>query len=394
VGAFGVAVGLAVGLGWACTDDSAQDCPVGFINCPCTLGGSCDLDLVCLTGTCVDLGGVDDGGTSSSPSTSGASAMATSNDPSDPTNPTSGSVDSTGGATDTGVTTGPSILLDVGGGEDTTLPPKSGCTAIDLLFVLDGSASMNEERAALGATGAFSQIILTLEGINGGGVDYRIGVTDDDDHGFLVPPGWLQPNPWFESSVLTDMEIANAFNGAVGQVGGIGGAPTGCEHVLTSGVDLLDGDLSGFLRDEALLVLVLVTDVDDYGAYDQMGGNTCKVGCGTPPDPVAALYDALVTLKAGQADGVAGIVVAGDPTAAAGFNFCNQPGSCGCVEVFPGLFDCDVFHATRLYDFATMLGGNGVASDLCNGPASVPTAVDTALNSQIDLACMMFEPEG
>src|SRR5690606_14849465 len=145
------------------------------------------------------------------------------------------------------------------------------------------SASMAEEPAALAATGSFTQVITTLEGLNGGGIDYRIGATDGDDHGFLVPPGWLGPEPWFEPSVLTPVEIANAFNGAVGQVGGIGGAATGCEHVLTSATDLVDGDVSGFVREDALLVLVLLSDVDDYGAYDQMGGNTCGLGCTTPP---------------------------------------------------------------------------------------------------------------
>ena len=41
-----------------------------------------------------------------------------------------------------------------------------------------------------------------------------------------------------------------------------------------------------------------------------------------------------------------------------------------------------------------MLGMNGVASDLCAGPSSVPVAVESALTESIDLACMMFEPEG
>ncbi len=377
--------GLSAGLGWACGDAAGDDCPVGAAGCACTVGGSCDGELVCVNDTCVDLsGGTSADGSASDPTN--ASMDATSNGPG--TDPDTSADGPTTMGPGTDPDTGPGILLDVGT-NDTDITPRSGCTAIDLLFVLDGSLSMAEERNALAATNAFNQIILTLEAINGGGVDYRIGVTDDDDHGFLTPPGWFEPNPWFDSTTMDAMQIAQAFNGAVGQVAGLGGASAGCEHVLTSGVDLLDGNPGGFVRDEALLVLVLVTDVDDYGAYDQLGGNSCGLGCTTPAPDLATMLGTLVTLKNGVMEGVAAIVVAGDPTSNNGVNFCNQPGSCGCNGL-----DCGVFHATRLYDFAGMLGTNGVAADICDGPMSVPMAVDTALNSQIDLACQMFDPEG
>lgn len=164
--------------------------------------------------------------------------------------------------------------------------------------------------------------------------------------------------------------------------------------MLTSATDLVDGDASGFVRSDALLVLVLLTDVDDYGAYDQVGGNACGLGCTTPPPPLPDLLATLVAAKGGDPTGVAAVVVAGDPNLAGGFNFCNQPGSCGCVEVIPGLYDCDIFHATRLYDFTGMLGSNGYAGDLCAGPMSVPTSVETALTTSIDIACQNYEPEG
>lgn len=379
----GFAASLAAG--WAC-GDTGQECPVGYINCACTLGGSCDLDLVCIDGTCVDInagGSGDDGGPGP------GSQSATMGDDGGPGDADASADGTTGAAsTDGDGSTGPGVILDVGNG-DTDIVPRSGCTAIDLLFVLDGSGSMAEERNALAATNAFNQIILTLEGINGGGVDYRIGVTDDDDHGFLTPAGWFRPDPWFDGSGMTPMEIAAAFNGAVQQVGVLGGAAVGCEHVLSSGTSLLAGDASGFVRPEALLVLVLLTDVDDYGAYDQATGNSCGFGCMTPPTDLQERLDVLVTLKGGQMDGVAAIVVAGDPSVNAGVNFCDQPGSCGCDGI-----DCAIFHADRLYAFTDMLGMNGVAADLCAGPAAVPNAVESALTESIDLACMMFEPEG
>lgn len=382
-------VGAACG-GAGGADDGA--CPVGSIECSCTVGGACDPGLLCIEGRCVNggptteddgpmgtQGGMDTGATmggtggSSGPGTSGAS---------DP--------DTTAGAVSSG---DGGLILDVGSLE-TGVIPTMGCQAIDMLFAIDSSSSMAAERGALAAVGAFTQVIMTLEGLNGGGIDYRIGVTSSSDHGFLVPAGWFQPDPWFDSQSLTAMEVAAAFNGAVTQLGALGDPPVGCEHVLTSGTNLVVGDTSGFVRDDALLVLVLLTDVDDYGAYDQQGGNTCGIGCATPPPPLGGLYDALVAAKGGTPEGVAAIVVAGDPAVAAGLNFCNQPGSCGCVEVIPGFSDCEVFHATRLYQFTDMLGGNGYAADLCAGAASVPTAVETALTASIELACQNYEPEG
>ncbi|MEM7152118.1 MAG: hypothetical protein AAF799_04710 [Myxococcota bacterium] len=371
---------------------SDDDCLVGSQDCRCTDGGACDPGLECLSGVCTSIGGTTDDGatpadTAATPTGGGATMGATGGDTTDGMPPLTTGLDSSGepptGTTDDGG--GP--ILDVG-------PPPTGgigmgCQAIDVLFAVDGSASMIEERAALAATGAFTQVIMALEALNGGGIDYRIAVTDDDDHGFMVPPGWFEPDPWFDSTSMTPMEIANAFNGAVGQVGGIGGAALGCEHVLTSASTLLSSGINDFVRDDALLVLVLLTDVDDYGAYDQMGGNVCGIGCATPPPNLGDLVDELVTVKNGDIDGVSAIVVAGDPNVAAGVNICQQPGSCGCAG-----FDCEIFHATRLYEFTDMLGANGYSADLCSGPASVPMAVETALNVSIDIACQNFEPEG
>ncbi len=383
----------AVAIGAACGGAGSTEeggCPVGSLECSCTAGGACDPGLLCIDDRCINAG-VDTG--DDGPMTTAGTTMGGSD-----TRGTTGSMSTTEVDPDTtaGVASsseGGGLILDVGSAE-TGVIPTSGCQAIDMLFAIDSSSSMAAERNALAATGAFTQIIMTLEGLNGGGIDYRIGVTSSGDHGFVVPAGWFQPDPWFDSQVMTAMEIANAFNGAVTQVGALGDPPAGCEHVLTSGTNLMGSDTSGFVRDDALLVLVLLTDVDDYGAYDQQNGNDCGIGCATPPPPLPDLLATLLAVKNGEMAGVAAIVVAGDPSAIDGYNFCNQPGSCGCVEVFPGLYDCDVFLATRLYEFTDLLGTNGYAADLCDGPNSVPTAVETALTSSIEIACQNYEPEG
>ncbi|MCA9687868.1 MAG: hypothetical protein KC457_37265, partial [Myxococcales bacterium] len=181
--------------------------------------------------------------------------------------------------------------------------------------------------------------------------------------------------------------ISVHFQAAATKVGNSGGASLGCEHILSSAVNLLGNDQSGFLRDDALLVLVLMSDVDDYGWYDQLGGNSCGVGCNVAGQPVQVLQDTLVALKGGDSAGVSTIVIAGDPMSNAGDNFCGQPQSCGAPT--------SAFHAERLYEFASIQGGmNGYVADICDGAAAVPTAVQTALTDNIDLACQEFEPVG
>jgi hypothetical protein len=390
----GAVLGLAVAQ--ACGDTAADgDCTVGGRGCQCTPGGGCDPELSCIDGVCVLLPG--DSNSSTAPGTESDSATDSDSDPStDPsatnamTSLTTSASTSADDTTDTTDATDDGPVLDVGNAD--TGPPKSGCTAMDILFVLDSSGSMIEERQALAATNAFTQIITTLDGINGGGVDYRIGVTDDNDHGFFTPAGWVEPNPWFESTELDTMAMANAFNGAVTGINNVPATPAGCEHVLTSATDLLVGDGTGFVREGALLVLVLVTDVDDYGAYDQVGGHSCGdffPGCGTPPanTPEEIADILLTTVKGGLAGSVAGVVVAGDPNVLDGVNFCDQPGSCGCNGA-----DCGVFHADRLWAFVDAVGDTALASDLCN--VTVPMAVQSALADNIDLACMNLEPEG
>lgn len=367
----GLVVGAVSGASLACDGGGTQSCTVGSLDCTCTQGGGCDPGLSCVESRCILI---DTGNTSGVPGGSTGNDSASSAGTSAPSS--TGAAESSGG-----------LLLDVGAG-DTDVGPTSGCRAIDVLFALDSSGSMIEERAALAATNTFSQILVTLEGLNGGGIDYRVGLTTANDHGFLTPLGWLEPDPWFDSTVSELETLSLAFNGAAGQIGQLGDPPTGCEHALTSAVNLLASDTSGFVRDDALLVVVLLTDVDDFGAYDQADGNTCGFGCTTPPSDLNALRTLLVdSVKGGQEEGVAVISIAGDPSSMDGLNFCGQPGSCGCNDV-----DCAVFHATRLYEFADLLGERGITADLCG--ANVPAVVEGVLTDNIDEICQEFEPAG
>ncbi|PRP99285.1 hypothetical protein [Enhygromyxa salina] len=379
-----------------------QECVVGAEGCECTGGGACDPGLTCLSMICVNAGPNPD---EQSDNTSGNT------NPGDGDSGDGDTGDGDSGDGDPGDGDGDSGDGDPGDGDGDSgdgdgdgdggpkldvLPPDEGndgmpcelgCQKIDMLFALDGSASMIQEINALKSGQAFLSIVDTLEGLNCGGIDYRIGVTADNDNGWLVPNGWADPNPWFDSLEYAPNEISVHFEAAATKAGNSGGAPLGCEHVLSSAVNLLDGDSSGFVRDDALLVVVLLSDVDDYGWYDQQGGNLCGIGCNVGGQAVATLQSTLVALKGGDPAGVSAIVIAGDPMMNAGDNFCGQPRSCGAPV--------EAYHAERLFEFAMLQEGmNGYAADVCDGPAAVPEAVEAALVDNIDLACQEYQPEG
>lgn len=371
-------------VGLALEGCKQQQCDIGMEGCACTSGGACNPGLTCLSNLCVNAGSNPN---EQSDAETGDDNTTTPGD-GDPDDDDNGDGDGDDGDGDPGDGDGDGDKLDMSG-TDTDQPcSETGCKKVDLLFALDGSLSMIEEINALKAGQAFLAITSTLENLNCGNIDYRIGVTDDNDHGWLTADNWAGPDPWFDSQEFTAAEISVHFQGAVSNVGE-GGTPLGCEHVLTSAVTLLENDTTGFLRDDALLVLVLVSDTDDLGIYEMAGNNTCGVACPIPAQPVQTLYDTLVGLKGGDPAGVSAIVVAGDPTVNAGVNFCGQPGSCACNV------DCLALHAYRLYEFADLqIGTNGYVADICDGAQTVPAAVEAALSNDIDLACQEFEPVG
>jgi len=396
-----LAGGLGVLAGWAC-GEPAQDCAVGSQGCPCTGGGACDPGLTCVGDTCrlVDCpvgsescpctgGGVCDPGL-----VCGANDLCgrgdgpgTSNGPG-PSSATGDDGPATGDDDDTG-----GIKLDVGAADSTGDDcMQTGCTAIDMLFAIDSSLSMGEEIGALAASGAFTAIVQDLEQLNCG-IDYRIGLTNDNNGGFIG--SGANGHPWFDSLEMTPEAISMGFTAAASTVLGNGGTAIGCEHVLSSARSTLALDTTGFLRPEALLVLVLITDVDDYGYYDQAGSGFCEglpvSLCATMPQPVETIYDQLVTLKGGEPEALATIVVAGDPGIMEGTNACGQPATC-CG----GGFECgQAHHAPRLWEFAGMqVGMNGFTGNICEGANQVPVMIQDALTDNIDLACQTYEPEG
>ncbi len=209
---------------------------------------------------------------------------------------TTGTGGSSGTETDTAADTTGGTAADTGSGSEegsesstTDAPPSEPCTAVDILFVVDNSEPMLEEQMRLRAAAnnfvtMVQGAILTLTS------DINIGVVTTDDELLVtaneVPCMYEGANNWMVSSSLTlatELECALTL--------GVAGSPN--ERPM----DMLLGSLSdenlapggphnGFLREEALLVVVLVTNEEDEFEKDTSWGSA-----GDPPEWVASLAD-------------------------------------------------------------------------------------------------------
>ena len=118
---------------------------------PCYGNGTCDEGLTCASDICVRIDGGDAGPDGDAPA-----------------------------STDVGVG------LDAPGAD---VPAAVGCTAIDVLFAIEHQPSLATQRMELSNPGRFTAIVESLEAL-GAGASIRVGVTDENDGGFVVPSGW------------------------------------------------------------------------------------------------------------------------------------------------------------------------------------------------------------
>lgn len=167
-------------------------------------------------------------------------------------------------------------------------PPAVPCTGIDLLFVVDDSEPMLEEQQRLRmAAPAFVQQVIAAIPTLAEGVNIGVITTDDE----LLVQGNALPcapyeggNHWMlgSSSVLAT-ELDCALD--VGTAGSPDERPMEMLLASLSDEHLMPGGFhAGFLREDALLVVVLVTNEEDEHEVDTAWGST-----GDPPEWVAAL---------------------------------------------------------------------------------------------------------
>ena len=196
---------------------------------------------------------------------------------------------------------------------------------VDVLWVVDNTASMAEEQAAL--ADSFDRF---AEAADDAGLAYQFGVVTTDMSG--ADAGVLQGNPWIITPALDDPGAAFADAVSVG-TDGIS-AEAGLAAMLEAlSPALLDGANRGFRRDDAALHVVVVSDDDDDSA-DLLD------------DPVG---DALALLQAEAAGGHPAFLSA---------LVCTTTAGCSC-DGAGGIYGGDYI------EVADATGG--VVSEVCSG---------------------------
>jgi hypothetical protein len=245
-------------------------------------------------------------------------------------------------STSTSTTTGPEMKLDVGARPDIGVGDLN-CSRIDMLFVIDNSSSMAAEQAQLAdAVPAFVETIqTTLPTVS----DIRVGVVDTDSYpglgtdvpidgcptdgsvdcdscdfrlgGLLSKPmsaidpqsscGFDSGQPWMNSASpgFADEFACAAIVGTEGnQIEQQAGALVAAVSDAEQGPG---GCNEGFLREDALFVVLLITDEgDDYAQPPGPQGGSM----GEPDEWFASL----VAAKGGEATNVVSLaLIGGDP---------------------------------------------------------------------------------
>jgi hypothetical protein len=286
---------------------------------------------------------------------------------------------------------------DDGGGDDggddapdadtsiPTFPDAAQCTKMDVLFVIDNSGSMAQEQANLAAN--FPTFIQVL---NDSGLDYRVAITSTgrnysyvmstpfgdipesqdggDDGRFIHPPACAMPHPWIEKN---DPNPAGLFSCAanLGTSGPSDEMPLGAMRDALED-RMADGTNAGFLRSDALLAVVMLTDENDCSYEQSVTLPFASSLCDSMMEPVGN-YVSFMDALTGSRQRWATAVIAG-----------TGPGACSST-----LGDAD--EATRLMDFVNQTGTNAVASSICEGDLSVGLA---AALEAFSSACAAFPP--
>lgn len=208
------------------------------------------------------------------------------------------------------------------GGDD------DGCQKVDLLFVIDNSGSMHDNQVNLIAS--FPSLVQAMQDSLVDVDDYHVGVVGTDDYfgnedgcqtiGALVTQTQGEHSsastcgPFVGGRYMTDDEpdLAAAFSCAA-QMGSEGADRERPMEALFTALNPavnpdfpLDGCNDGFLRDDALLVIVLVTDTDDEWNF---GGGFLPQSPGEPDD----WFEWVVAAKGGVETNISLLALIGTP---------------------------------------------------------------------------------
>lgn len=234
------------------------------------------------------------------------------------------------------------------------------CRKMDIVFVVDNSFTMEEEQQNLRDNfPRFVQVLDAFKTKTGEAIDYRLAVTTTDsdrDRGAFRTNGGTG-RTWLER---TDVDVAGTF----GRRATVGTGGSSYERPLESlrlGLTdrIADGKNGAFLRSDALLAFVVLTDEDEGGAIEDKPAR--------PIPEYLTFFDALTGNRARWATAlIAGL----------------GPGRCTSKLG-------EAYEATRLLDFVAKAGKNATASSICD--ADLAGGLDKALRT-FEAACQSFVP--
>ncbi|MBA3503399.1 MAG: hypothetical protein H0T65_23760 [Deltaproteobacteria bacterium] len=241
------------------------------------------------------------------------------------------------------------------------------CEKMDVLFVIDNSGSMGQEQTNLIAN--FPGFMTVL---NNSGLDYRVAVTttgrnytynmttplgsipqsqNGGDNGAMLKPGACNMTKrWIDKS---DTDPSATFS-CVANVG-VGGPSD--EMPLSAMRDafeerMADGTNMGFRRTDALLAVVFLTDEEDCSYEQSASLGFGQSLCDSMMEPVQN-YVSFLDTYTGHRSRWATAAIAG-------------PGPGSCSSTFG-----DAAEASRLKQFVSMTGPNGVMASICDGDLSI-----------------------
>jgi hypothetical protein len=277
------------------------------------------------------------------------------------------------------------------GGDSST---DAGCKKVDLLFVIDNSGSMADEQINL--VSSFPALIDGMRTELADTMGYNVGVISSDTY-----VGDISCLPLQDGTLITQTSGVDSSNGVCGPFASgkrfmteaddletkfacaaqIGTSGDGNERPMAALSAALSPGLTGpgmcnegFLRDDALLVVVLITDEEDDHELD---------GCmqdpqpGSPGDP-AGWFNAVIAAKGGDESKVVVLSLVGP----------SEPPQCPALDKCNGGIDgAEV--ATRVLEFTDMFT-YGFVGPICEpyGPLFVEAI------GVIKSACDEFEPPG
>lgn len=265
--------------------------------------------------------------------------------------------------------------------ESTTGETVEGCTKIDLLFVIDNSGSMAEEQGNL--VDAFSSLVSGLQSSLAQVAEYQVGVVTTDAYtpnvavpgcnvlgGLVVQTGGSDSSnsvcgPYAAgANFMTEADDLPAAFACAADVGTAGDGIERPMDAMTAVVDEVHGGPGecneGYLRDDALLVVVIITD--EYDGADDFEGQS------SAGDP-ASWYDTVVAAKGGHPENVVAM------------GLLNYAGG-ACPPIDP------VFDGVNIASFVGMFGANGLLGGICE-PDYGPVFVEAV--GVIEQACYGFQ---